>query len=67
MFGCPRNRGNFSWHPQRSTQGGTATGIGRLLLMMNDGMMWGMGVGHLLVIIVLLLVIAALVKYVFFR
>jgi hypothetical protein len=35
--------------------------------MMNDGMMWGIGVGHVLVVVVLLLVIAALVKYVFFR
>jgi hypothetical protein len=31
------------------------------------GMMWGMGIGHLLVAAVALLVIAALIKYVFFR
>jgi hypothetical protein len=31
------------------------------------GMMWGMGIGHLLVLAVILLVIAALIKYVFFR
>jgi hypothetical protein len=38
--------------------------------MMQDmpmTMMWGMGLVWLLVIIVLVLVIAALVKYVFFR
>ena len=35
--------------------------------MMNDGMMWGMGIGHILVIVLVLLVIAALIKYVFFR
>jgi uncharacterized membrane protein len=36
---------------------------------MRDGaaMMWGMGIGHLFVLIVLVLVVAALVKYVFFR
>lgn len=31
------------------------------------GVMWGMGIGHLLVLVVVLLVIAALIKYVFFR
>jgi hypothetical protein len=35
--------------------------------MMSGGMMWGMGLGGLLVLILLLLVIAALVKYLFFR
>ena len=39
--------------------------------MMHDlpggGMMWGMGLFGLLVLIVAVLVIAALVKYVFFR
>jgi hypothetical protein len=35
--------------------------------MMQDGMMWGMGVGHLLVAVLVLLAIAALIKYVFFR
>lgn len=36
--------------------------------MMNDSwMMWGMGLGHLLGILVVMLVIAALIKYVFFR
>jgi hypothetical protein len=34
---------------------------------MMDGGMWGMGTGGLLVVILLVLVIAALVKYVFFR
>jgi hypothetical protein len=35
--------------------------------MMGGGMMWGMGVAGLLGIVVLVLVIAALVKYLFFR
>jgi hypothetical protein len=36
---------------------------------MRDGttMMWGMGIGNLIGLIVLILIIAALVKYVFFR
>lgn len=34
---------------------------------MTDGMMWGMDLGGLLALIVVALVIAALVKYVFFR
>jgi hypothetical protein len=34
---------------------------------MMDGGMWGMGIGGLIFLIVLVLVIAALVKYVFFR
>lgn len=32
-----------------------------------SGMMWGMGIGHLLVAAVLVLAIVALIKYVFFR
>lgn len=35
--------------------------------MMHDGMMWGMGWGGLLALLVLVLIIAALVKYIFFR
>lgn len=35
--------------------------------MMDGGMMWGMGIFGLIAVIVLALVIAALVKYVFFR
>lgn len=35
--------------------------------MMDGGMMWGMGVGGLIALVVLALVVAALVKYVFFR
>ena len=35
--------------------------------MMDGGMMWGMGVGGLIALILLVLVIAALVNYVFFR
>ena len=35
--------------------------------MMGGEIMWGMGIGGILVLLVLLLVIAALVKYLFFR
>jgi hypothetical protein len=34
--------------------------------MMGGGMMWGMGLFGLLVLVVLLLALAALVKYLFF-
>jgi len=34
---------------------------------MNGGMMWGMGLWSLVGLVVVALVIAALVKYVFFR
>jgi hypothetical protein len=34
---------------------------------MMGGMMWGMGLAHLLVLVVLVLAVVALVKYVFFR
>jgi hypothetical protein len=40
-------------------------------MMMDDGrmggMMWGMGLAHLLVLAMLMLAVVALVKYVFFR
>ncbi|HEY3031114.1 MAG TPA: hypothetical protein VGJ68_13155 [Bradyrhizobium sp.] len=36
-------------------------------MMMNGGMMRGMGIVWLLVVVVLVLAIAALVKYVFFN
>lgn len=35
--------------------------------MMGGGMMWGMGFAGLIALVVVALVIAALVKYVFFR
>ena len=35
--------------------------------MMYDGMFWGMGWMHLAAAVIIALVIAALVKYVFFR
>jgi hypothetical protein len=35
--------------------------------LMSGGMMWGMGLFGLVAVIVVLLVIAALVRYVFFR
>ena len=34
--------------------------------MMSNGMMWGMGLGWILVIVVLVLAAAALIKYLFF-
>ena len=38
-----------------------------LQTMMGSGMGWTMGLGSLLIIILLLLGVAALIKYVFFR
>jgi hypothetical protein len=35
--------------------------------MMGDGMMWGMGLWGLVLAVLVVLLIAALVKYVFFR
>jgi hypothetical protein len=35
--------------------------------MMDGHMMWGMGLGGLILLILVVLVIAALVKYIFFR
>lgn len=38
--------------------------------MMHDGMggmMWGMGIGHVLILVIALLAIVALIKYIFFR
>jgi hypothetical protein len=35
--------------------------------MMSGGMMWGMGLIGILLVVVLILVLAALIKYVFFR
>ena len=35
--------------------------------MMGSGMMWGMGIGHLLILLLIVLAIAALIKYLFFR
>ena len=35
--------------------------------MMHDGTMWGMGIGGLLALVIAVLVIAALIKYLFFR
>lgn len=35
--------------------------------MMQDGMFWGFGYGHMFMAVVAALVVAALVKYVFFR
>ena len=34
---------------------------------MMDGGMWGMGIGELILLILIVLVFAALVKFVFFR
>ena len=35
--------------------------------MMGQGMMWGMGLGYALFVVLVILAIAALVKYLFFR
>jgi hypothetical protein len=35
--------------------------------MMGDGMMWGMGLRGLVVAVLVVLAVAALVKYIFFR
>jgi hypothetical protein len=35
--------------------------------MMDDRYLWGMGFGHLLGVVLVSLIIAALIKYVFFR
>ena len=35
--------------------------------MTDGGMMWGMGLGGWLVVLVLVLLVAALIKYVFFK
>jgi hypothetical protein len=35
--------------------------------MMGDGMMWGMGLWGVVVAILVVLAVAALVKYIFFR
>lgn len=35
--------------------------------MMSSGMMWGMGLGHILIAVVLILGAATLIKYLFFR
>ena len=42
-------------------------GLAIMSEMMNNGMMWGMGIGWLITGIIAVLVIAALVKYLFFR
>ena len=36
-------------------------------MMTDGGMMWGMGVGGWLGLLILVLAVAALIKYVFFR
>lgn len=35
--------------------------------MMHDNWVWGMGTGHLVAAVLVALVIAALIKYLFFR
>jgi len=35
--------------------------------MMGEGMIWGMGLGHLVIVILVVLAIGALIKYLFFR
>ncbi len=36
-------------------------------MMMGNGMMWGMGISHVLVLVLVVLAVMALVKYIFFR
>ena len=36
-------------------------------MMRGPGMMWGMGIAHLLLLLVIVLAVAALIKYLFFR
>ena len=35
--------------------------------MMSQGMIWGMGIGWIVILVLVVLAIAALVKYIFFR
>lgn len=35
--------------------------------MMQDGTYWGLGYGHIFMALIVALIVAALVKYVFFR
>lgn len=35
--------------------------------MMGEGLIWGMGPGHLIIVVLVVLLIAALVKYLFFE
>lgn len=35
--------------------------------MMQEGMYWGLGYGHIFMVVIVALIVAALVKYVFFR
>ena len=51
--------------PQMTRPGAEA--LGGVMHNMMDGGMWSMGIGGLILLIVLVLVIAALVKYLFFR
>jgi hypothetical protein len=41
--------------------------VNEMMNMMDSGMIWGMGLVWLLVVILLVLAIAALVKYLFFK
>jgi hypothetical protein len=50
--------GLFAAHTSAATGGPT---------MMNDGWIWGMGFGHLVGLVLIALIVAALIKYVFFR
>jgi len=53
---------------QKSCRGpSTQSVMMQQMQQMMDGMMWGMGLGGLIVLILVALAIAALVKYIFFR
>lgn len=55
----------IGWRRQKCTQRGTDDVM--MDQMMGGGMMWGMGIVGILVIAVLVLVIGALLKYLFRR
>ena len=82
MGGCPMmggmmGRGMMGPEPVKESKAGSARWVIATCMflrepavmqnMMDGGTMWGMGLGGLIALIILVLVIAALVKYVFFR
>ena len=62
-----RQRRGDAVHAGELTSAGASAGGVRMMPNMMDGGMWGMGIGGLIALVVVALVIAALVKYVFFR
>lgn len=64
-----RMSGMCEFEPSRSnsTTGPKLGDVTMVNHMMGGSMMWGMGAAGLLVIVLLVLVVAALIKYLFFR